>query len=256
MRFSKICLFAVACAFAFVAFADARNVVITFGTRSPNPADNYLGDTYVDGAVVLDGEWYALVWSPDGNFGGITTEGKPARECDKVIELRACAKNGHCPYQVFQYDSGSEDAISYGYYAVYMLDTRNVEQTAPAPVGENGKPALMNAVNEKSLYKGGVATGGGATAIAPSEAPAWLESVIPGDAGQPKITMLDLGADKVTIRVEGMISGVKYNVRMGKDVNNLENYALQIPQMSDNPEFRINKDDANYFQVVREPLKK
>ena len=48
---------------ALGAFAGVDNVAITFSTPGP--------DAYRDGRTVLDGECYALVWTPTGaSFGG------------------------------------------------------------------------------------------------------------------------------------------------------------------------------------------
>ena len=50
------------------AFASVDNVAITFSTPG--------SDTYRDGRTVLDGECYALVWTPAGaTFGGIAADG-------------------------------------------------------------------------------------------------------------------------------------------------------------------------------------
>lgn len=256
MKIAKVSVFAVALTFALGAFADAANVLISFSTRAPSA--DYAGDTYADGKTVLDGEWYALVWSADGQFAGITTDGKPVREGDAVVLVAPLAKDGHCPYTVFQIDSKSADAHDNGQYAVYLLDTRSADGSTVAAKGADGKPALLNAAKVATSYAAAPATAGGAAEIAASgETKAWGESVVAGDA-QPTIVAFKIDGDRVKISVEGIVPGVKYNVQMGDRVDNIKSYALPVPAMADTGkiDFNLEKPAGTFFKVVREPLAK
>lgn len=97
--------------------AGMNNVVIQFSTVGP--------DKYADGATVMDGETYALVWTPTGSeFQGINADGTAAGD-SKVVLKAPYAKGGHCPNIQFQVDEGYA-AANYpnGTWGVYLLDTR------------------------------------------------------------------------------------------------------------------------------------
>ena len=252
MKLAKFCVAALVGAGAMGAFADAANVLISFSTKAP--VGDYKGDTYADGAAVLDGEWYALVWSADGNFDGITTEGNPVDANDAVVLMAPLAKGGHCPYTVFQIDSKSVNAKESGTYAVYLLDTRSADKTAVAAKGTDGKPVLMNGAKAAMTYAAASATAGGATAKTGSDAAVWGASAVPANVPQPIVRIQEIGAEYVTLTAEGLVPGVKYNVRMGTAPDKLDTYALDVPQMSDNATFKIKNGEHRFFQIVREPL--
>jgi len=254
MKISRFLSFALACACAASVFADAANTLISFSTKAPS--GSYPGDTYADGKTVLDGEWYALVWSPDGAFGGITIAGEPARAGDRVILMAPLAKGGCCPYVVFQLDSASADAKTTGRYAVYLLDTRSADGSKVAAKGANGRPVLMNGSKEASVYAAAAATAGGAQQTSGSGTVAWGETAVGADVPAPVIKAFEIAGDRAKITVEGLVPGVKYNVKMGKSVEKLDTYGLAVPQTAENAQFNIDKKDAQFFQVVREPLTK
>ena len=82
-----ICAMLVAAASA--AFADGDdNIAVLVSTTGP--------DCYQNGATVLDGECYALVWSRDGVFEGFTADGAPIDTNDCVVNVGAVAKGGRC----------------------------------------------------------------------------------------------------------------------------------------------------------------
>ena len=248
MKFSKLSLFAVACALAFGVFADAGNILISFSSTGP--------DVYADGkTVVADGEWYALVWSADGKFEGIGIDGKAVDPNDRVVLMAPLAKGGHCPYTVFQVDSKSANFKTSGTYAIYMLDTRGVDGRASVRDEKTGLPKMLNGAVAAANYAGQVARAGGATRNI-AEGAAWGESVVPGAVPPPKIVSFDPQGATVKIVVEGMVPGVKYNVAMGKELGKLDTFALQVPQTSDKSTFNIDAQDANFFQVARQPLDK
>lgn len=249
MKFSKLCLSAVVCAFALGAFADAANVLVSFSTVGP--------DTYADKSTVLDGEWYALVWSKDGTFEGIGIDGKAVDPNDDVVMMAPLAKDGRCPYTIFQIDSKSVKAHDDGIYAVLLLDTRNASRTAvSAKNSKTGLPKMLNGTLATASYAAAAAAAGGATAKTAAGEATWTASAVPADIPQPKIIAFNPNGAQVEITVGGMVPGVQYNVRMGKRIGKLDDFALQVPQTSDNPTFRINKGDARFFQVTRQPLAK
>lgn len=255
MKLAKFCVATLVGASVMCAFADAANTLISFSTKAPDASCK--GDTYADGTVVKDGEWYALVWSADGVFEGVTTDCKAVDPEDAVVLVAPLAKGGHCPFTVFQIDSKSVNAKKSGQYAVYMLDTRSADGKTVAAKNADGLPTLLNGAVAAASYAAAAATDGGASQVSGSGSAVWSASVVK-DVRKPKITAFKIDGDKVKISVSDIMPGVKYNVRMGASVDKLENYALPVPQMANDgvTEFNIDKAKGRFFQVVREPLKK
>lgn len=246
MKISKLLFAAVFSVAVFGAFADAANMLISFSTPGP--------DKYADGKVVLDGEWYALVWSSDGNFEGITPECNAVDPADAVVIVAPIAKGGKCPFTVFQIDSKSPNYKTGGTYAVYLLDTRNAEKTAVAAAAD-GKPASVNGVIANENYTAASALAGGAQSQG-AVAGTWGETQAV-DGKQPKITAFVVNGAQVTITVDDLMPAVKYNVKMGKSVDKLDSYALETPKDGVvSADFVIDSADSKFFQVVREPLVK
>jgi len=247
MKISRFLVAATVFSFALFAFGDAANMLISFATPGP--------DKYADGATVLDGEWYALVWSADGNFNGITPECTAVDPNDRVVIVAPLAKGGKCPFTVFQIDSQSVNYKTSGTYAVYLLDTRNGAKTSVA-AAVAGKPVSVNGVQASEQYTAKAATAG---SVEPQGAAsgAWGESVVAGEVKQPKITAFAVKGAKVSITVDDLLPAVKYNVKMGKSPDKLDTYSIELPKEGvTSANFEIDAGDAKFFQVVREPLVK
>lgn len=239
---------------SFGALADAANVLIMFSTPGP--------DTYADGATVLDGERYALVWSADGKFDGIKTDGTAVDKNDLVIYIAGLAEGGRCPLTMFEIDSASPKAKREGVYGVYLLDTRVADKKSVAATAANGLPEIVNGAISTQDYTAAAAmasvektTGEGASQ--------WCETEIAVDATSPdykplKITAFEVEGAQVTISVEGMLPNVPYNIKMGATPNNLKSYALKTPQTGTAGKAKVvlPVNEAKFFQAVREPLKK
>ena len=75
-------------------------------------------EKYADGTALADGERYALVWSPDGKFGGIGVDGKVRRAGDEIIYVDTIEKNATV---VFKIDAGFKTS---GFFDIWILDTR------------------------------------------------------------------------------------------------------------------------------------
>jgi len=253
MNMIRICIATLAFASVLGAFADAANVLIGFSTKAP--VGDCPGDRYADGAMVLDGEWYALVWSADGVFEGITTECRPVDANDRVLLAAPLAKGGHCPYVIFQVDS--KDVVGQGEYAVYLLDTRSADGRTVAGRTAEGKPALLNGSAATTAYAAAAKLVDGATVCSSTETLVWEESAV-AEPRQPTITAFRVEGERVKITVRDILPGVKYNVCMGASPDRLERYALSVPLMADDgkTEFNLDKPNGNFFRVVREPLVK
>lgn len=241
--------------FAFVAmvalgvFADANNILIGFSTPGP--------DKYADGATVVDGEWFALVWTKNAAFGGLTLAGEPKVEGDKVIYFAKLAKGGRCPYTVFQIDW--KEAPTGGKYSVVMLDTRDASKTAVAAADAKGLPQVVN--GETSAPEQAVCeVAGGTAAIAVSAGVDWQPSEVKGFKPPRFKSFRVVDAARVEFEVEDLMPGVKYNVVMGETPSKLTSYALEVPATVSGEKtdatFVIDSGDARFFSVVREPLVK
>lgn len=200
MKSTQICAFAACACMAFGAFADAANTLITFSTPGP--------DTYADGATVVDGEIYALVWTANETFGGFDANGNAAVDGDKVIFKAPLAKDGHCGLTLFQIDS--KVAPQGGEYAVYLLDTRattgdNLIVTGAAVAktykGTNGT-ANIASVKTDATTEGGIQSG---TAALARDVKAIM----------PVIKGIKIDGAQVTISVGNLVPGLKYSVMGG-----------------------------------------
>ena len=123
---SLICLLMTA-----VAFSGMDDKVLRFSTPGP--------DRYADGSRVLDGECYALVWSPKGTaFAGFNADGTAVSANDRVVLAAPLAQDGKCRDAIFQVPAAEYAELAGGEWAVCLVDTRNI---AGVPMGaEDGKP--------------------------------------------------------------------------------------------------------------------
>lgn len=230
---------------ATVCWADADNALIGFSSNGP--------DCYADGTVVRDGEWYALCWSANDSFGGLTAELKPMVEGDRVLLMAPLAKDGKCPYTVFQVDSA--DKPSGGKYFVLLLDTRN-PAGAVSSADENGKPKFVNA--ESRAVE--VANNGARVTGSSSELSAWVETDVSKFSGEVKIVAINAIGQQVKITVSGMQSNLRYSMITGATVGELTETPVTVESRSgadhgENVEFIINKGDARLFRIVRQSIK-
>jgi len=153
---------------AAASFAGINNLVVTFSSQGP--------DKYADGTTVLDGECYALVYTPDGaEFNGIAGDGT-AIAPSKVAIAAPIAKDGKCPQVQFQIDETYRNKeFPGGTWGVYLLDTRHYKlneqgeiTTELESVGNSkqvngyGKVATLGAGNFTSAAAGIAAVGEGA----------------------------------------------------------------------------------------------
>lgn len=118
---------------AGLAFGAVNDTILTFGTKGP--------DTYIDGKTVLDGECYAVVWTPNGStFGGFASNGSLLSATDRLILVAGLAKDGCCPTTLFEIDAKDAEAYKNGKFALYLLDTRI--KTADGQVVAGGRRML------------------------------------------------------------------------------------------------------------------
>jgi len=206
-----VCLMAVS-----LAHASVDNVTIAFATPGP--------DKYADGSTVLDGEKYALVWTPTGStFAGVAADGTavaPSR-----VALKAVAQGGRCPDVLFQIDE-TYAAANYpnGSWTVVMLDTRKfavdpvtkvIDRTQVASVGGdvvNGYVAATVPTVSRtaaSVAPAGIVTAGDTRAV-------------PEGGENLTITGIALEDDLVKITAKGALPSMTYALKAGDKVGELK----------------------------------
>ena len=232
---------AAAVALSSVAFANQDDAIITFSTTA---------DFYADGTPVKDGEFYALCWSADSEFDGITAQGAAVNPDEKVLAKIPLAKDRHCPTTVLEVSS---DYVKGGYFFVYLLDTRDASgipaasSAALATSGVNGSTVVVSAAasgNGTIVSQTGVET-----------TTDYVETVVE-NVPNPTVKKLDFDGDKAIITVGNMVPYVKYNVKKGATIDKITTLGGDPMQCEKNgmKTFYIDKKDANFFQVVRQPL--
>lgn len=200
-------------------FADAANTLVYFSTKGP--------DTYADGATVLDGERYALVWSADGNFDGITISGEAVDTNDTVFCIMSRAKNGRCPMTAFQVDSLK--APTNGTYEVYLLDTRVADaegSLSKLSAAKGSVPEVIRASSNAATatYAAKAQSFGGATQKTASEtaSAAVATAIAPGKGAAPEVTGIRMEGDNVVITVKNTSGFFTYGVVGGDDPSALD----------------------------------
>lgn len=198
---------------AAATFAGMNNVVITFCSQGP--------DTYADGSTVLDGETYALVWTPDGaTFGGFNADGS-AVVPSRVVLKAPLAKEGKCPFVKYEIDERFA-ATNYtnGMWAVYLLDTR----VFAADLGADGKPqatgAFGTAVNGYGVVASAQTSAQTSVGFVSADGTAAVGAgLLPADKGEVKISNIELRDGKVFITVSGTVSSAAYAVAEGETLD-------------------------------------
>ena len=186
---------------ATAAFAGMNNVVVTFSTQGP--------DKYADGSTVLDGECYALVWTPNGStFGGFKADGTLVSDTDKLIVVAGVAKGERCPTTLFEISAADAEQYKNGKFALYLLDTRIMTAEGKPVAGGAGVFAAGAAgVAVNAAGAAGTAVAGGA-----SEGSIGGGTVVLANIGtytevaSPVIKAIDVTGANVKLTVEGMES--------------------------------------------------
>ena len=243
---------------ASVAFSGMDDKVLRFSTPGP--------DRYADGSRVLDGECYALVWSPKGSaFAGFNADGTAVSANDRVVLAGELAQDGRCPDAVFQIPAKEYEALAGGEWTVCLVDTRNL---AGVPTGtRNGKPVR---VNRWGIVSGGVnitdaasarprlaaaAGGRGATALPASAARANNLSAVPPNLAPPQITAIEVADGEVWLGVDGTVPYLDYTIISGETPNNLKpDYFAEVVEGNGRSEIAIGTPESpkrRFFKVKR-----
>ena len=180
-------------------FAGQNDLLITFSTPGP--------DKYADGSVVLDGESYALVWTPNAGGDSLT------------VLLAPFAKDGRCDSTLFRIDESKKSQYDDGTWSVYLLDTRDFVNDVTGKTMTKATLADVNAgkgYNAKAKVIDGVVTTGTMNSLPV------VPAVTAGDfnleeAGvpSPKVTGIQVLEDNVAVTVSDTVPFVGYTLQSG-----------------------------------------
>lgn len=235
------------------AFAGMNNVLVSFSTVGP--------DKYADGTTVVDGECYALVWTPTGSaFAGINADGTAAGD-SKVAIAAPVAKDGKCPSVTFQIDESYAAAnFPGGTWGVYLLDTRKFKTDDDGVIikDENGKAEVESVGGKIVNGFGAVQTlsdGKMASASADASISTVTTSVAPEKAADLKINDIKFIGDNVYLYVSGSLSCLQYGLQSGDKPDNLSDAADGKTQYGNDDGDMIiitpKKPGAQFFKVNR-----
>ena len=199
---------AAACA-AFVVFADAGDVLLSFSSVGP--------DKYADNSTVLDNECYALVWVPEGKvFAGFAADGSLVDESTgKVVLVAPIASGGRCPETLFEIDSSyAESNFKGGEWGLYLLDTRvTAEDGAVALAGTAaGRAKAVNSVAKVSSAVSEVKEGSSVKIASTAGSVASEKTAVPEGTPRPVVESINVSDGLVMISVTNTVPYLRYNL--------------------------------------------
>ncbi len=227
----------IAAVFALAAaavFAGANDLLIMFSTPGI--------DKYADGTTVLDGESYALVWTPD--------EGEP----QTVISV-PLAKDGKCSPVLFVIDEDDAPNYKNGSWGVFLLDSRDFGKDPSgktlAALDDSGKPSVVNV--KAAVADGLTKSSGFESAVSGKGVAAGAYDLAGADVPKPVVTGIKIVGANVIVTVKNTVPFVGYTLQSGKDVSSFavpEGASTSAGSASD----EINlvapkKDGAQFFKV-------
>ena len=253
-----------------VAFSGMDDKVLRFSTPGP--------DRYADGSRVLDGECYALVWSPKGKtFSGFNADGTPVSANDRVVLAAPLAQDGKCRDAIFQVPAAEYAALAGGEWAVCLVDTRNV-YGVPAGV-QDGKPLRVNrwglvqtgvTVEEPSKMTAAaksnrmsLAAAGGTRSVASdgglgeTALPVRANnlSAVPPNLAPPQITAIEIADGEVWLGVKDTVPYLSYTIISGSEPGALKtDYFVEVIDCGNGGEIAIGTVQSptrRFFKVKR-----
>ena len=215
------------------AFANMADMMLRFSTPGT--------DRYADGTAVVDGECYALVWSPKGTaFSGFNADGTAVSSSDRVVLAAALAKDGKCRDSLFQVPAEEYKELEGGEWAVCLVDTRmvngipaGVQDSKPLRVNRWGivksgvkiAPASASSLKTKVAARKSLRLAASASGEPTEEdgVSANTLSAVPASVMPPKITGIDvLENGEVVLEVDGTVPFLSYTIISGSEPGNLQ----------------------------------
>ena len=223
MKLIKNILAAAAVLSSAAAFSAANDAMVSFSTKGP--------DKYADGATVLDGECYALVWTAP-NSAGLAVAADGTASGGEIVLAAPVAKGGRCPKVIFEVNA-DDMAKKYkgGSWSVLLLDTRRWGADGVArPAGTvAGKVTLVNATGEVSGGSVNVATASASSVSAVAAAVATVTAV-PEGTPSPTITGIRVEGANVFVSVKGTVPYLQYGLSSGSTPDAVTEGVSETPQ--------------------------
>ena len=253
----KLAFAAIAAAASLTLLAGAQNDMrLLFETQG---IDTYKGGTQ----RVLDGEFYALVWTPAGAaFAGFNADGTLTGAADELVAAVPFAKGGRLPLTVKQIPAARVSHYAQGTFTVVSLDTRKADGTLSTPRRDaEGRP-VPSAVN--GWQAADASTAGDAALRSALNVTTGIRletaSAVPADAPQPVITDVRKVGDYFILKVKGTAAYLRYNIAGGETPDAIGGAgAAEAPadgaaSEDDEIELKVAVDPAapsGFFKVIR-----
>jgi hypothetical protein len=169
---------------------------------------------------------------------------------DKLLLTAPIAKDGHCPRVMFQIPV--KDAVNYGRYDVFLLDTRVVSSADDKKIVPRTDAKLVNGYGrvhaEITLSAFSNKSEGSVVAN--------MNSAAPKDAMQPRVKSMRIVGDQVILEVENIPGFMR--VQSGRDTSAADStgVALETPENSDTVTLIAPKTgDKGFYRVIHNPSK-
>jgi len=251
---------------AFAAIAAAASLTLLAGAQNDMRLlfETQGVDTYKGGMQrVLDGEFYALVWTPAGAvFAGFNADGTLTSAADELVAAVPFAKDGRLPLTKKQIPAASVSRYAKGTFTVVSLDTRKADGTLSTPRRDADGRLVPSAVN--SWQAADASTAGDAALRSALNVTTGIRletaSAVPVDAPKPVVTGVRKEGDYFILTVKGTAAYLRYNIAGGEtpDAIGTEGEAESAKDGAANEdaeiELKVAVDPAapsGFFKVIR-----
>ena len=261
MKFAPIIACGCAALMSFVAFAKEGedNVIVSFSTKGT--------ETYADGAPVIDGEFYALVWVAAGEtFQGLTPQGELVNANNLLLGLYNV--KGKTISLVMPKDV-ADTYLTSGDFELYLLDTRSADKQSVAPTKEAiAKTGAQSFVKVAGL-KAAAASGDGeeeavgSIKMAAAAEGAVPQATIPSGILPPVIKGAEVKDGMFVVTVEQTVPYIRYNLAGGATPEAADKVGIaEAPKAGDATKTIELKypikdgESTKFFKVTRDPITK
>ena len=215
VRRRKVVVSMLALAFAGATFAAQNDLLVSFSTKGP--------DTYADGSTVIDGECYALVWTPNNVASATIAADGTASDGAQIVLVAPIAKNGKCPNVVYRVNAKRvEMEFANGSWSVYLLDTRKYsydeegkQVVTLAGLKSDGAVKLVNATSKVGDATLSASAGDNVSLASAVATAADTGSSLPADVPQPTISGIEVKGGNVYVTVANAAPYLTYDLSTG-----------------------------------------
>ena len=215
IRRRKVVVSMLAVAFVGATFAAQNDLLVSFSTKGP--------DTYADGSTVIDGECYALVWTPNNVASATIAADGTASDGAQIVLVAPIAKNGKCPNVVYRVNAKRvETEFANGSWSVYLLDTRKYsydeegnQVVTLAGLKSDGAVKLVNATSKVGDATLSASAGDNVSLASAVATAADTGSSLPADVPQPTISGIEVKGGNVYVTVANAAPYLTYDLSTG-----------------------------------------